>query len=52
MARPSTIANLTDDELIEFQTIVRNTKVESRIKERSYIILDWHDGRSYDESQD
>ena len=51
MARLSSIANLTDDELIELQTIVRSTKVGSRMKERSYIILDWHEGKSYDETQ-
>ena len=51
MARPSTTANLTEEEIMELQTVVRSTKVESRIKERSYIILDWHEGRSYDETQ-
>lgn len=51
MARPSTNANLTEAEIIEFQTIVRSTKIESRIKERTLIILDWHEGKSYDETQ-
>src|SRR5436190_6482483 len=51
MARPSSVANLSENELIELQTIVRSTKVESRMKERSFIILDWHEGKSYDESQ-
>ena len=51
MARPSSDANLTDGELIELLTIIRSTKVESRIKERSFIILDWHEGKSYDETQ-
>ncbi|HRO09854.1 MAG TPA: helix-turn-helix domain-containing protein [Saprospiraceae bacterium] len=51
MARPSMIANLTEEEIIELQTAVRSTKVESRIKQRSHIILDWHEGKSYDETQ-
>jgi len=51
MARPSTTASLSKEEIMELQTIVRSTKVESRIKERSYIILDWDEGKSYDETQ-
>lgn len=51
MARPSTIANLTEDELIELQTIIRSTKIESRMKERAHIVLDWHAGKSYDQTQ-
>src|SRR5215216_10897 len=51
MARPSTKANLTTEEMIELQTILRSTKVEHRLKERASIIWDWHEGRSYDESQ-
>jgi len=51
MARPSIKANLTELELSELQTIVRSTMAESRIKERALIILDWHEGRSYDETQ-
>lgn len=51
MARPSLKVVLNSEELIELQSIVRSTKVESRIKERSYIILDWHDGKSYDACQ-
>jgi transposase len=51
MARPSTNANLSSLELTELHTIVRSTKVESRIKDRAFIILDWHDGKSYDETQ-
>lgn len=51
MARPSIQANLTQLELSELQTIVRSTKAESRMKERAQIILDWHEGRSYDETQ-
>lgn len=51
MARPSSKANLTEAEIIELQTIVRSTKIESRIKERAFIILDWHELKSYDETQ-
>jgi transposase len=51
MARPSVNAALTESELTELRTIVRSTKVESRIKERALIILDWHEGKSYDETQ-
>lgn len=51
MARPSSKANLSAEELIELQTIMRSTKAEFRIKERAGIILDWHEGKSYDESQ-
>ena len=51
MARPSSKANLTETELTDLQTIIRSTKVESRIKQRSYIILDWHEGKSYDATQ-
>lgn len=51
MARPSAKANLNPEELIELQTIIRSTKVEHRLKERASIILDWHEGKSYDESQ-
>ena len=51
MARPSSAANLTEAELMELQTIVRSTRIESRIKERALIILDWHEKKSYDETQ-
>lgn len=51
MARPSIKAGLSEDEIIELQTISRSTRVESRIKERALIILDWHEGKSYDETQ-
>jgi transposase len=51
MGRPSIKANLTELELAELSSIVRSTKVESRIKERALLILDWHEGRSYDETQ-
>lgn len=52
MARPSAVVNLNEREMIELQTIIRSTKVESRLKERALIILDWHDGRTYDETQE
>ncbi len=51
MARRGTLANLSNEELIELQVILRSTKVASRLKERAGIILDWHEGKSYDESQ-
>ncbi len=52
MARPSAKLNLSKTELIELETIIRSTKVESRIKERALIILDWQAGKSYDETQE
>ena len=51
MARPSAILYLTDHELVELQGIIRSTKVESRLKDRAHIILDWMSGLSYDHSQ-
>lgn len=51
MARPSSKANLGAEELIGLQIILRSTKAEHRIKERAFIILDWHEGKGYDESQ-
>src|SRR5690606_10776918 len=48
---PSSKAHLSSEEFIELETIMRSTKVEYRIKERAGIILDWHEGKSYDESQ-
>jgi len=52
MGRPGSKVNLSNEELTELQTIMRSTKVEYRMKERAGIILDWHEGKSYDESQD
>ena len=52
MARPSLKANLSLEELLELETIMRSSKVEYRIKERAGIILDWHEGKSYDQSQE
>jgi len=52
MARPSASANLSESELVELHRITRSTTVESRIKERALIILDWHEGKSYDETQE
>src|SRR3954454_21052743 len=51
MARPSPKASLSPEEMIELQTILRSTKAEHRLKERVAIILDWQEGKSYDESQ-
>lgn len=51
MARPGSQVSLSKEELTELQTILRSTKVECRIKERAGIIMDWHEGKSYDESQ-
>lgn len=51
MARPSSKANLSPEELTELQLISRSSKVEYRLKERAAIILDWHEEKSYDESQ-
>jgi hypothetical protein len=51
MARPSIRANLTQQEIMELQTITRSTKIESRIKQRAYIIVNWHEGKNYDETQ-
>lgn len=52
MARPTRVANLTDGEIIELTTISRSTKIESRIKERAFIILDWHQGKTYDQTME
>lgn len=51
MSRPGIQVHLTDEELIELQTILRNTDVDPRLKERAGIIIDWHEGKTYDESQ-
>ncbi len=51
MARPSQNANLTQAELAELHSIIRSTKVESRTKQRAQIVLDWHEGRTYDDTQ-
>src|SRR3954454_8227419 len=42
---------LTDKELIEFQTIFRSSKAEKRMVERAAIILLWHTGKSFVETQ-
>lgn len=52
MARPTRVTNLTDGEIVELTTISRSTKIESRIKERAFIILDWHDGKTYDQTME
>ena len=51
MARPAQPVTLADEELDELQLILRSTKVESRIKERAGIIMYWHSGKNYDETQ-
>lgn len=51
MARPASKSNLTSEELVELTLIKRSTKVEHRMKLRANIIMDWHEGKSYDESQ-
>ena len=51
MARPPIQSNVTESELIELKLITRSTKVESRLKERAFLILDWHEGKTYDVSQ-
>ncbi len=52
MARPAAKLNLKETELIELKTIIRSTKVESRLKARALIIMDWDAGKSYDETQE
>ena len=52
MARPSAQLKLSETELTELQTIIRSTKVESRLKQRAMIIMDWQAGKSYDETQE
>ena len=52
MARPSRTADLTVEEIIELATICRSSKIESRIKERAFIIMDWHEGKTYDETME
>jgi transposase len=52
MARTSVSLNINEIEYTELQTIIRSTKVESRIKERAQIILDYHEGKTYDQTQE
>ena len=42
---------LSGAERVELEMIIRSTKVESRIKQRAELIIDWQAGKSYDESQ-
>lgn len=51
MGRRGAELKLSETEQIELQTIVRSTKVESRIKDRALLIIDWQSGKTYDESQ-
>ena len=50
MAKRTTIEILEQD-LIELETIARSTKSESRKVQRAKIILDWHKGKSFVETQ-
>ena len=52
MARPSAKLKLSETELTELQTIIRSTKVESRLKQRAMIIMDWQAEKGYDETQE
>lgn len=51
MGRPGIELVLTTAEEAELEMIVRSTKVESRIKQRALIILDWRDGKTYDQTE-
>lgn len=42
---------LTSEELIELQFIARSGKAEKRMVERAQIILCWHSGKSFVETQ-
>jgi putative transposase len=42
---------LSNEELLELETISRSTKAERRMVERANIILLWHQGRSFVETQ-
>jgi transposase len=50
MAKRTTI-NLSEQDLAELQTYARSTKIESRLSIRSKIILHWHQGKSFVETQ-
>lgn len=47
-----TIIEISPQEMIELETIARSTKAESRQVQRAKIILDWHKGKSFAETQD
>ena len=50
MAKRTTI-ELASQDLVELETIARSTKAESRQVLRTKIILDWHKGKSFVETQ-
>lgn len=50
MARPSAQINLSKEEQMELELILRSKKAESRMKERARIIMLWHEGKSYDQT--
>jgi transposase len=47
----STKIELSENELTELQTIVRSSKAEKRMVDRSKIILAWHHGKSFVQTQ-
>ncbi len=50
MARPSLSVNMSEADKQELELVLRSKTVESRIKERSRIIMLWYEGKSYDET--
>ena len=46
-----TAITLSQEEIQELETITRSTKAESRHVQRAKIILDWHKGKSFAETQ-
>lgn len=46
-----TSVNISSDVLIELQTIARSGKAERRLVERSKIILQWYEGKSFAETR-
>ena len=42
---------LNNEELLELETISRSSKAERRMVERANIILLWHQGKSFVETQ-
>lgn len=52
MARPAKQIKLSSEEMGAIQMILRSTKSESRIKLRAGIIWDWHERKTYDQTQE
>lgn len=50
MARPAIQIQLSAEEKSELEVILRSKTIESRIKERSRIIMLWHEGKNYDQT--